>query len=122
MPKGRITITVPEELVDAADERAKALRRSRSWVLAEALRAYLARPTGALPRETPAQYAAGPGPGRLAQLEADMALTPEERVAAAEETALVSELSHPRPRRSQILVFESIEAFHAWEKREAITV
>ena len=120
MAKKRITITVPEDLVDAADERAKALGRSRGWVLVEALRAYLARPPGALLREALSQYAAGPGPGRLAQLKADLALTPEERVASAEETALASELIHPRPRRSQVVVFESIEAFHAWEKREAI--
>ena len=120
MAKGRISITISEDLVHAADERAEALHCSRSWVLAEALRAYLARPSAVLLRETPAQYASGPGPDRLAQLEADMALTPEERVTSAEETALVSELSSPRPRRSQVLLFDSIEEFHAWERREAI--
>lgn len=120
MNKDRITITIPGDLVEAADERADALHRSRSWVLSEALRAYLARLSAHMLREPPATYAAGPGPGRLAQLEADLALTPEERVAAAEETALVAELSLPRPRRDQVLIFASVEEFHAWESREAL--
>ena len=65
-------------------------------------------------------YVPGLGPSRLAQLEADVALTPEERVALAEETVLVSQLTHPRRHRDQILLFDSIEDFHAWERCEAM--
>jgi metal-responsive CopG/Arc/MetJ family transcriptional regulator len=36
----RISATIPEALVAAADERAKRLDRSRSWVISEALRRY----------------------------------------------------------------------------------
>ena len=119
MAKARITVTMPARLVEAADRRAGELRRSRSFVLAEALRAYLTeRPP--MVREATAPYAAGLGPSRLAQLEADLSQTPEERVALAEEAALVAELARPCPRRHQVLVFDSIEAFHAWERREAV--
>ena len=71
-------------------------------------------------REAPAAYAAGLGTRRLAQLEADLALTPEERVELAEETTLVAELARPRARRDQVLTFDSVEAFHAWDRRESM--
>jgi hypothetical protein len=120
MTKSRISITIPEELLEAADLRAKELRRSRSWVLGDALRSYLATPAPSAVREPPAAYVAGPTGSRLEQLQADLALTPKERVALAQETVLVSELTHPRRRRDQVLLFDSIEEFHAWERREAI--
>ncbi len=37
MPKARVTITIPEELLAAADRRARELDRSRSWVIADTL-------------------------------------------------------------------------------------
>jgi len=46
MPLKRITITIPEPLLTAADERSRALERSRSWVVVDALRRYLAEETG----------------------------------------------------------------------------
>ena len=114
----RITVTIPAELVHAADRRAAEEHRSRSWVLAEALRAYPTRPARGTPSSAvPAM--AGLGPSRQAQLVADLALAPEERVRLAEQTALVS-LQHRRPgRRDQVLTFDRIEDFLAWEKREA---
>ena len=45
MPFARIAITLPKDLLAATDRRAKELDRSRSRVIAEALRAYVARPT-----------------------------------------------------------------------------
>ena len=41
MPLSRITVTVPENVVQAADELARALDRSRSWVVAEAIRRFV---------------------------------------------------------------------------------
>ena len=42
----RISITLPKDVLDAADKRARALDRSRSWVIVEAIRAYVAAPAG----------------------------------------------------------------------------
>jgi hypothetical protein len=118
MALARITITVPSELVDAADRRAAELDRSRSWVLVDALRTYL---TASKPvvRETSAPYAVGLGPSRSRQLEADLSLTHEERVLLAQESAEVWRLGRRRPRQ-QVLCFDEIADFHAWERREAI--
>ena len=119
MATTRITITIPAELVDAADRRAAKEVRSRSWVLTEALKAYLALPTrGARSFDVPP--APGLGPGRQAQLEADLALTPEERVRLAEQTALVRPSNQRRGRRDQVLTFDRIEDFLAWEKHESL--
>src|SRR5881397_3956852 len=38
----RISITLPRDVLAAADRRARALDRSRSWLIVEAIRAYLA--------------------------------------------------------------------------------
>lgn len=130
MALARISITVPKALVAAADRRARELDRSRSWVLAEALRGYLAtaagaeRPRGSLaavrePATVP--YAALPRPGlgefRLAQLEADLKLTPEQRVLAAEDTARTVPDERRRPRYRQVLQFDRLEDFFAWKRR-----
>jgi hypothetical protein len=115
----RITITIPAELVDAADRRAADEHRSRSWVLAEALKAYVTRPARAT-QSVEAARAVGLGPSRQAQLEADLALTPEDRVRLAEQTALVRPHKRREGRRDQVLTFDRIEDFLAWEKREAL--
>ena len=120
MPTIRVTITIPADLVDAADRRAAEEHRSRSWVLAEALRAYVAREPVRVSRASAAHEAIGLGPSRQAQLEADLALTPEERVRLAEQTALVRPHGLRRGRRDQVLTFDRIEDFLAWEKREAL--
>src|SRR5881398_1521293 len=44
MALSRISITLPRDVLVAADRRARALDRSRSWLIVEALRAYLATP------------------------------------------------------------------------------
>ena len=44
MALSRISITLPRDVLAAADRRARALDRSRSWLIVEALRAYLATP------------------------------------------------------------------------------
>ena len=83
--QSRITITIPQEFVEAADAKAKSLDRSRSWVLVEALRRYLRGPT--VLSDPAATYQAGLGPYRHNQLEADLRLTPEQRVKEAARTA-----------------------------------
>ncbi len=129
----RISITVPRPLVAAADRRAKELDRSRSWVVAEALRRYLAAgPTPdpetavrALREPTVAPYAAAPTTGlgsyRRAQLEADLVLTPTERVREAERTARVTELTARGRRGDRVLTFDHYEDYLEWKRRDDLT-
>jgi len=119
MAKSRISITIPEELIVAADQRADALDRSRSWVLVEALRQYLAEPVASV-REPEVRYVAGLGPSRTAQLEADLRLTPEERVLEAERTLLVDEAQGRPPTRDRLLTFDRYEDYLEWKRREAV--
>jgi predicted transcriptional regulator len=122
MATTRITITIPEALVEAADRRARTLGRSRSWVLTDALRAYVGggRAATTTVREPPATYTPGLGASRLTQLEADLALSPEERVLAAEQSMLVPALRRRRGARRQVITFDRFEDFMAWERREAL--
>ena len=134
MPKAkhyaRIAITLPEKDLAAADRLARAQDRSRSWVIAEAVRQFAARyasgvPEGGVPSrvaEPTAAYAvasdAGLDPSRLAQLVSDMKLTPEQRVLAAEET--LHQVGPLRPRRHHVLAFDRYEDFLDWKKFSAI--
>lgn len=94
--------------------------RSRSWLVVEALRSYLHRTqAGTVVREPLAvAYRPGLDEQRLQQLEADLALSTEERVALAEQTALVARLRGRAPQRDRIIGFERLEDFLAWEQRE----
>ena len=118
MALSRISITIPEDLVAEADRRAAELDRSRSWVLVDALRKYLA-PRVAAVHEPVVEYAAGLGSSRSAQLEADLRLTPEERVCAAERTLLIDQARGRAPRREQLLTFDRYEDYLEWQRREA---
>lgn len=112
MAYARISITLPRDLVTAADRRARTLDRSRSWLLAEALREYLARPGAVRP--------AGLGEYRLEQLKADLRLTPEQRVLAAARTANVAEPIRRDPLPQRILQFDRYEDYLDWKCREDI--
>jgi predicted transcriptional regulator len=125
MPLIRISITVAKDLVAAADRRARQLDRSRSWVVAEALRAWLRGgeqaagrreqvSRGAV-REPAAAYSAGLGEYRLSQLKADLALTPEERVREAERTARADPASR-HPPVNQVLSFDRYEDYLEWKR------
>ena len=126
----RIAITLPEKDLAAADRLAKQLDRSRSWVIAEAVRRFAAQyassvPAGSAPlrvAEPASAYAVASevelDPYRLAQLERDMKLTPEQRVLAAEET--LHQVGPRRPRRHQVLAFDRYEDFLDWKKFSAI--
>jgi hypothetical protein len=79
-PYARIAITLPQADLAAADKLAAAQDRSRSWIIAEAVRRYAA------------EVAQAGAPGRLdesrrAQLARDAALSPSERVHLAEAIA-----------------------------------
>lgn len=134
----RITITIPDDLVSAADARAAALGRSRSWVISDALRRTFApaeppapapaptAPAGA-PPGAPLGNSAGtgtpagldPADPRSHQLDADLALTPEARVLAAEATARVGDALRG-PRGQQLVGFERYEDYLDWRFRRSI--
>jgi hypothetical protein len=123
-PVSRVTVTVPGDLIKLADARAKRERRSRSWVLAEALRRFLEEPRSApAVRETANssyQVSAGLGEQRLLQLQADMVLTPEQRVRESEEMFRTALLARPQPRFEQVLMFSTLEDYFAWKKRDVL--
>jgi ribbon-helix-helix CopG family protein len=123
MALARITVTLPRDLVAAADRRAQQLDRSRSWVVAEALRVAADRAVDpglrAQVKEPPTvHYRAGLGDYRFAQLQADLALSPEQRVREAERTARVSgAIGHARGRPAQrVLFFDRYEDYLDWKR------
>jgi predicted transcriptional regulator len=100
----RVAVTLPPGILKAADELATRLDRSRSWVVAEAIR----------------QLAAAHGDergilhaSRRAQLERDAALSPTARVLEGEEIVMVGPPSaHSAPPRT----FQSFDAFLDWRR------
>jgi predicted transcriptional regulator len=112
----KIAITIPEDDLAAADALARERDRSRSWVISEAVRRYIADPARAL--ETAAS-SRGIGALRRAQLLADLRLTPEERVLAAERTARVGTVRE-RPRGQRVIGFDRYEDYLAWKRLEEI--
>ncbi|QJR37242.1 ribbon-helix-helix protein, CopG family [Gemmatimonas groenlandica] len=103
IPYARIAITLPEADLAAADRLAKQQDRSRSWIVAEAVRRYVA----AVEQGEPANDL---GSSRRAQLRRDLAMTAEERVHEAQETSRVSELViAPR-------TFASFDEFLVWQR------
>lgn len=117
MAYARISATIPEEVLAAADRLARELDRPRSWVIAEALRRWdgTAPPAPRLVREATVSYEvrAGLGEQRQAQLRADLALTPEQRVVEAERTARAGS---PGPRWTGIITFDRFEDYLAWKR------
>jgi hypothetical protein len=131
MSLSRITITIPPELLAEADRRAEALDRSRSWLLTEAIRAYLeatpregAGATPPPPTETPfvrepaVTYVAGLGPGRLGQLRADLDLDHEERVRVAQRAAALGPRRRRPSQRDRVIAFHRLEDYFVWERHE----
>ena len=107
----RISITLPREVLAAADSQAKALDRPRSWVIAEAIRSY---------RSSPPSQAAPPGAAEVAaarrqHLLADLQRTPEARLRRAAALLRLAPGSGTR-RRAQIIGFDSYEDFAAWKQ------
>lgn len=104
----RISMTIPPDVLRRADRIAKREGRSRSWVLAEAVRRLEEPASAKVPRldET-----------RRAQLESDLALSPTERVAAAERTAR----EVPTRRLASLFVsFDRFEDYLDWKRAESL--
>ena len=129
-PFARIAISLPTETMVAADRLARRLDRSRSWVVAEAIRRFAVGPDEAssgaasspnLVREPGQAYLVQPAPGlgplRLIQLEADLRLSAEERVRAAEGTARLNPAAPAGG--EQLRLFARPEDYLRWKQREA---
>jgi predicted transcriptional regulator len=117
----RISITLPRDVLAAADRRARALDRSRSWLIVEAIRVYLATPLAA-----PARVGEGDAPtyaveevaaARRRHLAADLKRSPAERLRRAEELVRVARQVRPRRRRhQQVIGFDTYEDFYEWKR------
>lgn len=112
----RITITLPRDLLAAADARARQLDRSRSWVVADALRNSVAAHRVSEPAPLP--YGTRLDEYRRAQLQADLALTPEERVLEAERTAREAELVRGVSSGAGVRFFDRYEDYIKWKRRD----
>ena len=114
----RVSITLPRDVLAAADRRARTLDRSRSWLIVEALRAYLATPAGspsARVRESDALQEVADA--RRQHLAADLKRSPAERLQRAEQLARLARQVRPRGgRRQQVIGFDSYEDFYEWKK------
>ena len=130
MPLKRISITIPRDVLEAADRRAAELDRSRSWVVVDALRRYLGSvaagrsegdPARVVHEVPPILYVAGEvAEARLRHLRAELALSPSERLRRAEELGSLAPQAQHRGRREQGIGFESYEDFYEWKKRRLI--
>jgi hypothetical protein len=125
----RVTVSLPPHLILAADRRAQELDRSRSWVVAEALRAHLQYDAGASPSVSagavaeapPAAYAAPQvAESRRRRLRTDAALPPEERLWRAEQLGRLARRAQARGPRRAVIIFESYEDFYEWRKSRLI--
>src|SRR5438046_3811024 len=122
MALSRISITLPRDVLVAADRRARALDRSRSWLIVEALRAYLATPArsasaGVREPDAPVYAAREVADARRQHLAADLKRSPAERLRRAEELARLARQVWPRRgRRQQVIGFDSYEDFYEWKK------
>src|SRR5881392_2320223 len=116
----RISITLPKDVLDAADKRARALDRSRSWVIVEAIKAYVVAQVTSRVREADAPaYAAVQevANARRHHLLADLKRSPAERLRRAEDLSRLARQVRPRRgRREQVIAFDSYEDFYEWKK------
>jgi hypothetical protein len=117
----RIAITLPKSALTDADRLARSQDRSRSWVFAEAIRRLSAlAKVGTDPGSgegAPAMQKFSPGLGdsRLAQLRRDHALTPEERVRAADETLRLTERTSG-PVVHHVTMFDRFQDYVDWKR------
>ncbi len=104
----RISITLPEDTLEAADRMAVSLSRSRSWVIAEAVRRLA--DSGGYAMDAPMKpVVSGAGPQ----------LSPEGCVRSSEEAARQDITRPPRP-VEQLLSFTRYEDYLAWDLRSRI--
>jgi|JI10StandDraft_1071094.scaffolds.fasta_scaffold171356_4 hypothetical protein len=119
-PLARISMTIPPDVLRRADRIARREGRSRSWVLTDAVRRLAdPAPPEPGPARTPRADAARLDASRRAMLVADLALTPTERVVAAERTAR----EVPTRRFGALFVtFDRLEDYHEWQRLETLGV
>jgi hypothetical protein len=122
----RISITLPREVLAAADREAKRLDRSRSWVVAEAVRRYAGEPgagSGQIAGPAPPAYAAAEvAEARRRHLAADLRLSLAERLRHAEELVQLAWHVHGRRHRAQVIGFDSYEDFYEWKRKAQLRV
>ncbi len=126
MAYARIAITLPKDVLTSLDRRARDLDRSRSRVIVDALRAYLANappssPSAVREGATPTYGSDDFGLASRKQLERDLAKTPAERLRHSEEVARLARSRRPRRgQRHQIIGFDSYEDFYEWKKANRV--
>jgi len=109
-PFARIAITLPPETLRAADELAARHDRSRSWIVAEAIRQYAASQRVPASADDAVTRLGG---SRMEQLRRDLALSAEARVLESEEIAVVGgPLGEPAPPRT----FATYDDYVAWRR------
>jgi hypothetical protein len=111
-PHARIAITLPPETLREADALAARLDRSRSWVVAEAIRQFADAHRAAAPSGDAS--AAVLGASRHEQLRRDAGVTAEARVLLGEE---VQAVGAPPPRPEAVRSFPSFDAFRDWRRQ-----
>lgn len=122
MAYARISVTLPKAVLAAADRRAKELDRSRSWVIAEALRQWEADAVPTAPTRVVRESAAPPygvravAEARQRHLIADLRRTPAERLRRATDLARLARTGRRSGPRAQIIGFDSYEDFYEWKK------
>ncbi|HMA39765.1 MAG TPA: ribbon-helix-helix protein, CopG family [Gemmatimonadales bacterium] len=111
----RVTITLPSDLLAAADARARQLDRSRSRVVVEALRTYLA---ARVVREPGVAYAGREvAEARRLHLATELRLPPAERLRRAEELGRLGRAAQRRRPRQQIIGFDTYEDYYEWKRK-----
>lgn len=111
----RVTVTLPSDLLSAADARARQLDRSRSRVVVEALRTYLAAP---VVREPVVAYAGREvAAARRLHLATEFRLLPAERLRRAEELVRLGRTAQRRKPRQQIIGFDTYEDYYEWKRK-----
>lgn len=119
---------MPEGVLAEADRLAGELDRSRSWIVAEAVRRMIdeTKTKGAKRANTVKEDLQPPygGPAEAAlvadarwrHMLHDLRLTPEERLRRAEDMVdLWRDVRGDRPRRHQIIGFDTYEDFYRWK-------
>ena len=111
----RISVTLPQEVLEAADRRAEELDRPRSWVVAEALRSFV---SAVREPASPAYATEAVADARRRHIAADLRLSPEERLRRAAELAHLSKLAGQRRAggRRQVIGFDTYEDYYRWKR------
>ena len=119
-PYARISITLPATELAAADRLAAQQDRSRSWIVAEAIRRYAAAVEEGAEAGDPdaaATNGRGLGASRMAQVDRDLRMTAADRVREAEAASdEVAAIGRPGGAIEEPRWFGSYEAFAAWRK------